>query len=85
MHSHVRWVPCHHGMVCHIADGEGLQIWRVIANILIKQLRTADKGWSSRWLVRRGANNPLAVKLYLVTKCFKASRTLTDSLARTKL
>jgi hypothetical protein len=31
-----------------VADrGNGLQIWRVAANILNKQLRTADKGWSS--------------------------------------
>jgi hypothetical protein len=29
-----------------VADGEdGLQIWRVAANILNKQSRTADKGW----------------------------------------
>jgi hypothetical protein len=27
--------------------GDGLQIWRVAANILKKQLRTAGKGWSS--------------------------------------
>jgi hypothetical protein len=31
-----------------VADGgNGLQIWRVAANILNKQSRTADKGWSS--------------------------------------
>jgi hypothetical protein len=30
-----------------VADGKGLQIWRVAANILNKQTRTADKGWSS--------------------------------------
>jgi hypothetical protein len=29
-----------------VADGEdGLQIWRVAANILNKQSRTADKQW----------------------------------------
>jgi len=27
--------------------GDGLQIWRVAANILNKQLQTTDKGWSS--------------------------------------
>jgi hypothetical protein len=33
-----------------VADGgEGLQIWRVAANILNKQSRTADKGWPSSW------------------------------------
>jgi hypothetical protein len=43
--SHVRWVPCHHGMARpQVADGgNGLQIWRVAANILNKQSRTADK------------------------------------------
>jgi hypothetical protein len=31
-----------------VADGgDGLQIWRVAANILNKQSRTADEGWSS--------------------------------------
>jgi hypothetical protein len=42
----VRWVPCHHGMARpEVADGgDGLQIWRVVANILNKQSRTADKG-----------------------------------------
>jgi hypothetical protein len=34
----VKWVPCHHGMARpQVADGgEGLQIWRVAANILNK-------------------------------------------------
>ena len=32
-------------------------IWRVAANILNKQSRTADKGWSSNLEVGRGANN----------------------------
>jgi len=40
---------CHHGMEHNlVADGgDGRQIWRVTANILNKQSRTADKGWSS--------------------------------------
>jgi hypothetical protein len=38
--------------------GDGLQIWRVAANILNKQSRTADSGWSSSLGVGRGANNP---------------------------
>jgi hypothetical protein len=56
---HVRWVPCHHGMAClQIADGgDTLQFWRVAANILNKQWRTADKGSSSSLGVGRGANN----------------------------
>jgi hypothetical protein len=32
-------------------------IWRVATNILNKQSRTADKGWSSSFGVGRGANN----------------------------
>jgi len=31
-----------------IADGgDCLQLWRVVANLLNKQSRTVDKGWSS--------------------------------------
>jgi hypothetical protein len=56
---HVKWVPCHHGMARpQVADGGGgLQIWRVDANILIKQSLTADKGWPSSLGIGRGANN----------------------------
>jgi hypothetical protein len=37
-------IPCHHGMAHpQVADGgDGLQIWKVAANILNKQSRTAD-------------------------------------------
>jgi hypothetical protein len=58
-HSHVRWVPCHHGMARpQVADGgDTLQFWRVAANILNKQSWTGDKGWSSSLGVGRGANN----------------------------
>jgi len=57
---HVRCVPCHHGMARpQVADGgEGTQIWRVAANILNKQSRTANKGWSSCLGVGRGATTP---------------------------
>jgi hypothetical protein len=42
-----------------VADGgEGLRIRRVAANILSKQSRAADKGWSSSLGVERGANYP---------------------------
>jgi hypothetical protein len=56
---HVKWVPCHHGMARpQVADGgEGLQIWKVAANILSKQSRTADKPRPSSLGVGRGANN----------------------------
>jgi hypothetical protein len=44
--SHVRWVPCHHGMARpQVADGgEVLRVRRVAANILNKQSWKADKG-----------------------------------------
>jgi hypothetical protein len=58
----IRWVLCHHGTARpQVADGgDGLQIWRVAANILNKQSRTADKGWSSSLGVGRGTNNSSA-------------------------
>jgi hypothetical protein len=56
---HVKWVPCHHGMPRPqvAVGGDSLQFWRVAANILNKQSRTADMGWSSILGVGRGANN----------------------------
>jgi hypothetical protein len=46
-----KWVHCHHGMARpRVADrGYGLQIWRVAANILNRQSRTAYSklgGWA---------------------------------------
>jgi hypothetical protein len=43
--------------ICVSYGGEGLQIWRVAANILNKQSQTTDKGWPSSLGVGRGANN----------------------------
>jgi hypothetical protein len=70
---HVKWGPCHHGMArLQIADGgNGLQIWRVAANILSKQWRTADKGWHSSLEVRRGANNSSSLKISLLQNVTK--------------
>jgi hypothetical protein len=47
---HFKWIPCHHGMVHpQVMDGgDGLQIWRVAANMLNKQSWAANKGWFSR-------------------------------------
>jgi hypothetical protein len=58
--NHVKWLHCHHGMVRpRVADkGDGLQILRVAANMLNKQSRTAECGWSSSLGVERAANNP---------------------------
>jgi hypothetical protein len=57
---YVKWVHCNHGMARPrgVQRGDGLQIWRVAANILNKQSRTADSGYSSSLGVGRGANNP---------------------------
>jgi hypothetical protein len=57
--THVVWVPCHHGMARPlVADGgSGFHVWNVATNLLNKHSRVADKKWSSRLKVRRGANN----------------------------
>jgi len=48
----------HHGTARpHAADGGMLPVWRVAANILNKELRAAEKGWSSNFKVEQGANN----------------------------
>jgi hypothetical protein len=59
MNNHVRWVPCHRGVARPpVADGgDTLQIWRVSTNILNKQSRTADNGWSSCLGFGRGDNS----------------------------
>jgi hypothetical protein len=44
-----------HGTSMGCGWRDGLQLWRVAANILNKQLRTYDKGWSSSLRVGRGA------------------------------
>jgi hypothetical protein len=63
--SHVRWVPCHHGMARpQVPDGRnGLQIWRVATDILNKQSWTAKKGWSSSLGLGVGLTTPHHKKL----------------------
>jgi hypothetical protein len=51
-------LPLEHGASSGCGWRNGLQLWRVAANILKKQLRTKDKGWSSSFEVGCGANNP---------------------------
>jgi hypothetical protein len=46
-----------HGMSSGCGWRNSLQLWRLAANILNKQLRTNDKGWSSSLRVGHGANN----------------------------
>jgi hypothetical protein len=47
-----------HGTSSSYGWRNSLQLWRLVANILNKQLRSNDKGWSSILGVGRGANNP---------------------------
>jgi hypothetical protein len=54
-----------------VADGgNGLQPWRVAAIIWNKQLRTADKRWSSSLMVGVGLRNPHQNKEMLYRHCF---------------
>jgi hypothetical protein len=52
----VKWVPFYHGMARSQVSvrGDGLHIWRIAANILNNQSRTANKGWPSSLVVGRG-------------------------------
>ena len=53
-----KWVPVTTaGLVLRLQMEERPPIWRVAANILNKQSRTAEKGWSSSLGVGRGCNN----------------------------
>jgi hypothetical protein len=56
----------------------------VAANILNKQSRTADNGWFPVWGLGMGLTTPRR-KNVTVTKCFKAPRTWTDSLAQNRV
>jgi hypothetical protein len=47
----------HYGASLGYEWRNGLQIWKVAADTLNKQFRTADKGWSPRLGVWKVANN----------------------------
>jgi hypothetical protein len=47
-----------HGASTGCGWRNGLQLWRLAADILNKQPRTDNKGWSSSMEVGRGVNNP---------------------------
>ena len=58
LYSSQRWVPVTTAWrVLRLWMEEWPPIWRVAANKLNKQSRTADEGWSSSLGVGRGANN----------------------------
>jgi hypothetical protein len=81
-----KWVPVTTAWhVLRLRMEERPPIWRVAANILNKQLRTADNGWSSSLGVGRGANNSSPLKRIFVMKYSHTKpRTWTDTLVRTK-
>jgi hypothetical protein len=57
---------------------------RVAANVLNKQSRTADKGWSSSLGVGQGANNASPQKVNYVTNYTQKPRNRTDPSVRLK-
>jgi len=55
-----KWVPVTTAWCVHrLRMEERPAVWRVAANILNKQSRTADRGWSSSLGFGRGVNNSL--------------------------
>jgi hypothetical protein len=70
-------VPCHHGMVRHrVVDGGTAcsfgGLGGVAANILNKQLRTNDKGWSSSWGLGVGLTTLRRKKINVLRKSLKS-------------
>jgi hypothetical protein len=61
--------------------GDGLQIWRVAANILNKQSRTADRGDPPAWGLSGGLATPQRKTPIFVRQHSKEHLTRTDSLA----
>lgn len=56
--SHIKWIPVTMARcILRFWLEEWLLIWRVAANILIKQLRKANKEWSSILVFGQGANS----------------------------
>ena len=76
--------PCHHYMAGpQVAVEERPPIWRIAANILNNQSRTADKGWSYSLGIGRNANNSSLFKMYFVTKYSQTKpRSWTDTVLR---
>ena len=69
-----KWVPVTTAWrVLRLRMEERPPIWRVAANILNKQSRTADKGCSSSLGVGRGANNSSLLKRILLRNIHRQS------------
>jgi hypothetical protein len=56
-----------------VDGGDGLQIWRVAANILNKQSRTADRGWPSSLGFGQGDKHPTVKPLIFNEMFYRAS------------
>ena len=68
---HDKWVPVTKAWrALRLRKEKRPPISRVAANILNKQLRTTDEGWSSRLGVVRGANNCSTYKLALLRNAY---------------
>jgi hypothetical protein len=66
---------CHHGMARpQGADEDCIQIRKVAVNILYKQSRTDNRGWSSSLGVGQGANNPPTIKPLNLYYCFECAQ-----------
>jgi hypothetical protein len=67
--------PCHHGMTrSRVADGrDGVQLWKLATNILNKQPRSNDKGWSSSLGLGVGLTTPHRKEQIRYEKLNKAS------------
>jgi len=70
--------PCHHGTARHqVGDvWDGLQMWRVAANILDKQCRAAEKGWPSTLGITPHSKKK---KKLLIGKCHTEPRNWTEN------
>ena len=69
------WVPVTKAWcILRLQMEERPPIWRVAANILNKQSRTADKGWSSSLGVGQGADNSSLLNRILLQNIHRQSR-----------
>jgi hypothetical protein len=73
---HVKWVPCHHGMARpRVAGrGDGLQRWRVAANILNSSRGQPTGGGPPAWVLGGGLTAPHHKNLYLLLTIYKDLR-----------
>jgi hypothetical protein len=81
---HFNWIfyvaplSSQHGAFSGCGWRDCLQLYRVAVNILNKQSRTVDKGWSSGLCVEHGAKDCPPRKNKLVSKCHKVLRSASN-------